>query len=147
MSGQYMKPKKINDHFASSDFRSKTPFSSSTRMNSASGRRSGKVTRAGGMSISAEAVRPCHSAQYPDPASASPTAAAATSTTIINFSRVIVLTTDPAPMVSLAQSDNCTLSPSILPAWITKESGQPEGASSKLPEERHLSDPVTSCSS
>ena len=115
MSGQYIKPKKMNDHREVKDLRSKTPFSSSTRINSPRGLRSGKVRRAGAKMFSAALLRDCHSVQYPDPANAKPTAAALINAAAMSFSRAIVLTTDIAPHSCLAESDNWTPLTSIMP--------------------------------
>ena len=119
MSGQYMKPKKMNDHRDVKDPRSKTPFSSSTKINSASGLRSGKVTRAGARTLSAAVLRDCHSVQYPDPANAKPIAAALINAAAMSFSRAIVLTPDVAPRSCCGESDNRTPPTSIMPEqWL-----------------------------
>ena len=119
-----MKPKKINDHRDSSDLRSNTPFSSSTRMNSARGRRSGKVTSAGGKILSLAATLDCHSVQYPDPASVKPTSAAAISTGTMILSRVMDLTSAPVFRFFNAESDNRTPLASILPDQMSVERAQ-----------------------
>ena len=119
-----MKPKKINDQRDSSDLRSKTPFSSSTSTNSANGLRSGKAISEAGKASAVEGLRDCQSAQYPEPARAMPTTAAATSTATMSFSRVMSFTPDPAPYAFVRQSDQCFPSASILPAEMSDLSRQ-----------------------
>jgi len=124
MSGQYMNPKKRNDHRACSDLRSKTCFASSTRINSASGLRSGKATSAGAHVLSEVSVLDCHSAQYPVPARVSPATAAASNVADIHRSCLNHLATASAPLLSL-ESDNPVLPASILTKGFDQMSALP----------------------
>ena len=113
MSGQYMKPKKRKDQRVCSEWRSNTRFASSTRINSASGRRSGKVTSAGAHPSSGGWILDCQSAQYPVPARVSPATAAASNVADIHLSRLNHLATTSAPLLS-PESDNSVLPASII---------------------------------
>ena len=108
-----MKPKKRNDQRDCSAFRSNTCFASSTRMNSASGLRSGKATSAGAHALSEVSVLDCQRAQYPVPARLSPPIAAASNVADIHLSRLNHFATASAPLSSL-ESDNPVLPASII---------------------------------
>ena len=124
MSGQYMQPKKRNDHLACSDVRSNTRFASSTRMNSASGRRSGKTTSAGAHVSSEVSLCDCQSVQYPVPAKVRPATAAASNVADIHLSRLNHLATASAPSSS-PESDNPMLPASILTKGFDQMSALP----------------------
>ena len=109
-----MKPKKINDQRDSSDLRSNTPFASSTKINSASGRLSGSVTSASGIIPSDDGFWDCHVAQYPDTANETPASAATTINGTTNFSRITARMVKLTSALVWEQSDNTVASPSTL---------------------------------
>lgn len=118
MSGQYMKPKNKNDQRASSDFRSKTPFMSSTSANSANGLRSVKLISAGGRPAAGAAPRAFQSAQYPPATNDSPSTAPTTRNHSEMRCRVAVGGKILALREIKHQSDNAVWPASIMPDTI-----------------------------
>ena len=145
ISGQNVKPKKINDQRDSSDLRSNTPFASSTKINSASGRLSGSVTSACGIIPSDDGFRDCHVAQYPDTANEIPMSAATKSNGTINFSRITVRMVELTSALVGKQSDNSEASPSMLFLGAPRAADVAVSPSLKLTTKRVIPLPQMMC--